>query len=194
MPEGAEVKTIVDQIKKIENSKIIKLDLIGGRFKTKPDISLLKFQEELNDCQYPIIEKINCKGKFIYWNLSGQSSIISTLGMSGAWQFQPSKHSGLKFDLLINHQGIEIREVIYFNDVRHFGTVKRVSEKVFYDFISNYNTTCNDCLLVYRSGWPFYGEISQFSTKKTICDSGNHKISNNYRNEYYANCINITEI
>jgi len=61
--------------------------------------------------------------------LSDQSSIISTLGMSGAWQFQPSKHSGLKFDLLINHQGIEIREIIYFNDIRHFGTVKRVSEK-----------------------------------------------------------------
>jgi len=61
--------------------------------------------------------------------LSDQSSIISTLGMSGAWQFQPSKHSGLKLDLLIDHQGIEIREVIYFNDIRHFGTVKRVSEK-----------------------------------------------------------------
>jgi formamidopyrimidine-DNA glycosylase len=130
MPEGAEVRTIVDQIKKIENSKIIKLDLIGGRFKTKPDISLSKFQEELNNCQYPIIKAINCKGKFIYWKLSDSTNLISTLGMSGAWQFNPSKHSGVGIHLSLPFEpGINIREIIYFNDTRHFGTIKRVTEK-----------------------------------------------------------------
>jgi len=128
MPEGAEVKTIVSQIKKINKFKIINLDLIGGRFKSKPDVTLLNLQKELSNSQYLTIEEISCKGKFIYWKLSDNSSIISTLGMSGSWQFHPTKHSGLKFDILMNHQGIDLKEVIYFNDVRHFGTVKRISE------------------------------------------------------------------
>ncbi len=128
MPEGAEVRTIVDQIKKIENSKIIKLDLIGGRFKTKPDFSLLKFQEQLNHSEYPIIQNIDCKGKFIYWKLSDQTNLVSTLGMSGAWQFQPTKHTGIGVHLLMAFDsGINIREIIYFNDIRHFGTIKRMT-------------------------------------------------------------------
>ena len=130
MPEGAEVKTIIDQIKKIENSKIIKLDLIGGRFKTKPDISLLEFQKQLNDSEHPIIQNINCKGKFIYWKLSDQTNLVSTLGMSGAWQFQPTKHVGVGIHILIPFDsGINIREIIYFNDIRHFGTIKRMTDQ-----------------------------------------------------------------
>lgn len=130
MPEGAEVKTIVDQIKKIENSKIIQLDLIGGRFKTKPDFSLLKLQNQLNDSEYPIIQKIDCKGKFIYWKLSDQTNLVSTLGMTGAWQFHPTKHTGVGIHILIPFDsGINIREIIYFNDIRHFGTIKRMTDK-----------------------------------------------------------------
>lgn len=125
MPEGAEVRTIVDQIKRIENYKIIKMDLIGGRFKTKPDFSLLEFRDGLN-FNHPMIEKIDCKGKFIYWKLSDGSNLASTLGMTGAWQFRASKHIGIAIHL---NSGFGDEEIIYFNDIRHFGTVKRMSDK-----------------------------------------------------------------
>lgn len=60
-------------------------------------------------------------GKFIYWILDSEFNIWSTLGMTGAWRSQPSKHSRIKFVLSSGP--------IFFDDIRNFGTIKFVNNR-----------------------------------------------------------------
>jgi formamidopyrimidine-DNA glycosylase len=120
MPEGPEVKTIVNQLQAIKNYKIVKAEIVSGRFLKEKDQSLINF---IKDCEEKeqFITEINCKGKFIYFKLS-HNNLCSTLGMTGAWQFFDNKHTGFK--LLLNNN-----ESLYFNDIRHFGTIKYLTDK-----------------------------------------------------------------
>jgi DNA-formamidopyrimidine glycosylase len=111
MPEGPEVKMLVDLLnKKLKNKTIKNIEILGGKYlRKKADFSNLK---GLN------IKSINCYGKFIYWIFNNSDLVLfNTLGMTGWWSINNHSimHNNIKFiieDL-----------IVYFNDPRNFGNI-----------------------------------------------------------------------
>ena len=122
MPEGPEVKTVVDFLKKaFDNTTINHVTINSGRYvKHGPfeGYTLMKGDKL-------VIDAICCKGKFIYFKFTSGASLWCTLGMSGVWQKKETKHTRVTFE---NDAGSKV----YFNDVRNFGTLKytRSSEEL----------------------------------------------------------------
>lgn len=121
MPEGPEVKTITDELNNLLiNKQFMTFEILGGRYKNKYPENFELFQKSL-----PLkINKINCKGKFIWFDLDNDWSIWNTLGMSGGWHIhghKPIKHSDIK----IMVDNLEL----WFTDQRHFGTFKFCNDK-----------------------------------------------------------------
>lgn len=118
MPELPEVSLSRDCIKPILiNQKIINI-FVGpnGRYRSSPPEKYYQFQQSLlqSDC---FITNIKNRGKFMYWSFSNGWYLFNTFGMTGSWNPAQSKHVCFGFDLA-NQQSI------YFNDPRHFGTIK----------------------------------------------------------------------
>jgi len=116
LPEGPEVKLFVDNLNHNFRYYMIKsVNVLSGRYTKKPinNINLLPEKE---------IESFNCKGKFIWIDLD-DVIIFNTLGMTGSWSREKSKHSRIEFNFYEN-------DTLYFNDIRNFGTfhVKTRSE------------------------------------------------------------------
>ena len=108
MPEGPEVKLFVDRLNQnFRYYQIKSVDVLGGRYLKKPIENLdFLFGKE--------IKSFNCKGKFIWIDLDNVV-VFNTLGMTGNWSKEKSKHSRIKFDFYEN-------DTLYFNDIRNFGT------------------------------------------------------------------------
>jgi formamidopyrimidine-DNA glycosylase len=124
MPEGPEVRKIVDQLRDtILDRVIVNTEILSGRYKTHGAPS--GFQEYLERCPL-LIKDINCKGKFIYFTCQDVDKNIfyiwNTLGMSGGWAFKSTSHSRLKFSFLDGTP-------IHFQDMRNFGTLHFVSSQ-----------------------------------------------------------------
>ena len=114
MPEGPEVKTTVDFLKSYEGKKLTKLTVLSGRYTKKPidNVNNPAWRLPLN------LELVECKGKFIYFCFQGDVFFFNTLGMTGMWSNNSSKHSRIKFEF----EGESVP--LYYNDVRNFGTFK----------------------------------------------------------------------
>lgn len=121
MPEGPEVKLICDQLNgAIQNCEIISLSILGGRYQRHgPPAQWSNLVDSL-----PIkINSVKCKGKLIYFDLGEDSNkmyLINTLGMSGSWKHDKTKHAHIE---MITNKGI-----IYFTDPRNFGTLKVIND------------------------------------------------------------------
>ena len=122
MPEGPEVKLICDQLNSaIKNCDIISLNIIGGRYQRHgppPQWS------DLIECLPIKINSVCCKGKFIYFDMGEDSKkkyLTNTLGMSGSWKHEKTKHAHIEM--------ITDRGVIYFTDPRNFGTLKVIVDR-----------------------------------------------------------------
>ncbi len=113
MPEGPEVRQIVDKLNKKFKNKIIKnIEILGGRYskisKEKTNFSKLNGLKILSIKNY---------GKFIYWIFYETDMVLfNTLGMSGWWTNNEEPHNNIKFIFDDN-------TCIYFNDPRNFGTI-----------------------------------------------------------------------
>lgn len=115
MPEISEVRHFVDQLSaEFEGQSLHSIEIVGGRF-LKEGIagSSIMNMKWLN-------ANFNAKGKFIYWTFNRpfykeETFIFITLGMSGSFGKQ-NKHSAIKFAFDSGD--------VYFNDIRHFGTVR----------------------------------------------------------------------
>ena len=86
MPEGPEVKLFVERLNQNFRYYMIKsVNVLSGRYVKKPipGIESLLGKE---------IESFNCKGKFIWMDL-GDVVVFNTLGMTGNWSREKSKHS-----------------------------------------------------------------------------------------------------
>jgi len=118
MPEGPEVKTITNDLNNmLKNSILERIEIVGGRYKNgidKYDDFSKKIPEERT------IQKVNCKGKFIWFEFNSNWSLWCTLGMSGGFTLEYSKHCDLKF--------VTTKGNIWFRDQRHFGTIKFCNE------------------------------------------------------------------
>lgn len=62
---------------------------------------------------------VKTKGKFMYWVFNNDWYMFCTFGMSGQWSPKKGKHPALGIEFIDGSQ-------IYFNDPRHFGTIKFV--------------------------------------------------------------------
>ena len=113
MPEGPEVATNVDFMKQYLNgNRISCIEIVSGRYKKHgPFSGYEKFKTNM------LVDRVSCKGKFIFVLFEDTSSLWSTLGMTGIWQNRETKHT--RVILRIN-----TGECLYYNDIRNFGTLK----------------------------------------------------------------------
>jgi formamidopyrimidine-DNA glycosylase len=121
MPEGPEVKTIVDALNERLKGKLISEIhfLESGKYgKKAPDHTL----ELIHDLPL-FIKKVGCRGKFIYFSLKEKNGkryyLGNGLGMSGKWSFKnsddlPPKHAAV----MLKIKGMR---PLYFVDHRHLG-------------------------------------------------------------------------
>lgn len=119
MPEGPEVKAIVNRLRKYTNKNLTKITILSGRYKKHNNP---KGWNELTK-QLPLeIDSINCHGKFIWWQFKKSDiTLWNTLGMTGWWTTDDDKHNNVMFEI----NGIKL----YFNDTRNFGTIMFQSKK-----------------------------------------------------------------
>lgn len=119
MPEGPEVRLLVDQLNSIlKNTIMEELNINSGRYSKKsPD----NYNEFISLLPLKIIN-INCKGKFIWFELENGWKIWNTLGMSGGWKNIKTKHGHLTLKFSKDKE-------LYFDDYRNFGTFKFLDDK-----------------------------------------------------------------
>jgi formamidopyrimidine-DNA glycosylase len=116
MPEGPEVRKIVRFLnRKLSGRELLSINAVSGRYSRKEI-------EGLSKLKFPIkILSVNCKGKFIWFELENGVSIWNTLGLSGWWVDEKEKHSRVEF--------ITDVDSYWYIDQRNFGTFKIVFTK-----------------------------------------------------------------
>ena len=123
MPEGPEVKRIVDRLQEeLVGQPLISVTIIGGRYKKHgAPQGYTEFVERLP----AKIVDVQCKGKFIYWTMDNGFIIFHTLGMSGTWRIQNKspKHGRLSFER-------DDGKLIHYKDYRRFGTFKVLNPEI----------------------------------------------------------------
>lgn len=118
MPEGPEVKRITSQLNNELSSDIItNIEVLSGRYLNTPIQGLQQWFEDIEHQAF--IQEIQCKGKFIYWDLDGWY-LWSTLGMTGSYKTALNDYARVKFSF-IDH------DPVYYCDMRNFGTLKLTS-------------------------------------------------------------------
>jgi formamidopyrimidine-DNA glycosylase len=136
MPEGVEVKLSADLIRPLVVGKLVRKINLGNssRYASTPPEGYKEFHDsfrELADIGYMLSEckviDVSVRGKFMYWSFSNGWHMFSTFGMSGQWSPQIGKHMCLEVQLIDDKELTSTS--IYFNDPRHFGTVKFVNSK-----------------------------------------------------------------
>ena len=133
MPEGPECRRIGEALaKRLSGRTITSIDVLSGRYESKPPSGMQELTVNL-----PItIVGAGVHGKFLYWILKDEHSVWNTLGMTGTWSNQKSKHSRIKFTLNDS--------VVFYNDMRNFGTFKFVKGK--FELIKKLNSLGPDML------------------------------------------------
>jgi len=118
LPEGAEVRHMsIKMAHRLTGRVLEEIEVVSGKY-TKKEIEGL---ESFNSVTPQTIRGVGVHGKFLYVLLNNQWSIWSTLGMSGSWSEEESKHTRIKFIL---NDG-----TYYYNDTRNFGTLKITNGK-----------------------------------------------------------------
>lgn len=119
MPEGPEVRRMAqDLASEVSERTLVSIKVLSGRY-TKKDIEGLT---EINSVLPTKMIGAGCHGKFIYVLTSSGHNVWNTLGMTGRWSRELTKHSRVAFE-------VEGEKPIYFEDVRNFGTLKFVYGK-----------------------------------------------------------------
>lgn len=134
IPEGVEVKLSAELIKPLVSNKYITNIIVGSksRYATSPPEGLKKFLDsfrKLEDIGWIVdsvkIKEVSVRGKFMYWSFDNDWYMYSTFGMSGQWSPNAGKHVCLDIKIMDQNDSSHI----YFNDPRHFGTIKFTNNK-----------------------------------------------------------------
>ncbi len=123
-----------DHLRKIVvTRRVSSLGAVGGRYALKAPLGMDDFIRAMwvdgtNDTR---IESVDVKGKFMHWRFSNGWVLWCTYGMTGGWETtKDPKHCA--FELHHRHPSPLVLEDcvpgLYFNDQRHFGTLKFVSD------------------------------------------------------------------
>ena len=118
MPEGPEVRRVVDYLQVCNGKFLQDIQILTGRYvRHGPFVG---YYDLLKTIPLKVLT-VSCQGKFIYFYFENDASLWCTLGMSGAWLNHQTKHSRVK----LSFSGADV----YFDDVRNFGTLKYVRDK-----------------------------------------------------------------
>ena len=124
MPEGPECTRTARQVDRaVRGKSLVNINFISGRYTKQLPTGFADFYIALEEMHLPVKGVYN-KGKFIWWEFGDLLPICymyTTLGMSGNFKLQPSKHTRIAFYF-------DDDSAIYYNDMRNFGTVKFVFE------------------------------------------------------------------
>lgn len=124
IPEGVELKISCEHlVKNLKDKYITNAFVLGnGRYKNKSPEGLNEFILSLSNDKIKI-KDINVKGKLMYWSFSNGWFMLCSYGMSAQWSKEKNKHSGFAISYLQEDENKEF----YFNDIRHFGTIKFIN-------------------------------------------------------------------
>jgi DNA-formamidopyrimidine glycosylase len=116
IPEGVEVKLSAELIRPLVIGKTTTVFSMYGRYQKDNPEGLNTFKDKSQ------VLDVKTKGKFMYWTFENEWYMFCTFGMSGQWSPTKGKHPAL---------GIEFTDgsEVWFNDPRHFGTIKFVRGK-----------------------------------------------------------------
>ena len=129
MPEGPEVTRVASQVNSIvSNSFLDSIELISGRYTKKAPDMFFELDEALSKGSL-LVKGVFNKGKFIWWELEHNWFIFSTLGMSGRYSLESSKHSRVSFNVTKAFSKYTESLPIYYEDIRNFGTIKIVNDR-----------------------------------------------------------------
>lgn len=132
MPEGPEIKTIALGLNKIlAGNTIVGMNITSGsRYKNKAPDGYKDFIHSLVSGNVSVTS-VNAKGKFIWWEFSNGWMLWQTLGMSGGWYHIKKPYTGLELTYKSAKQSATAEpKQLYYNDQRHFGTLKYIEPKV----------------------------------------------------------------
>lgn len=114
MPEGPEVRTVVDELQSLVGKTLTGVEVnsrsryFGSEMKGMPELPLR-------------VLEIHHKGKQIFFKMEktngGLLYLNSHLGMEGKWLWKPGKHSGVEMIF-------EDQTQLFFDDSRHFGRLE----------------------------------------------------------------------
>jgi DNA-formamidopyrimidine glycosylase len=146
MPEGPEIRRSADVLSRHLVGKRLANAFIGkhGRytFPGSPPEDFEGFLGEMRGRGAPLITEVNCKGKFMWWQVNfdhrmsgfGRTEdswyVWITYGMSGQWTPEETPYTafGIYYGDTMDAAGNFIQPApLYFNDIRHFGTLKFVN-------------------------------------------------------------------
>lgn len=99
-----------------------------SRYKIDPPEGLNEFRTELlKDRRNVKIENIETKGKFLYWSFDNNWYMFNAFGMTGQYSENKGKHPCFA----VEYFQPPMRAIwsLFFNDPRHFGTVKFTKNK-----------------------------------------------------------------
>lgn len=94
-----------------------------GRYTSEEPVGFSEFVKTLHTNIIKITD-VKTKGKFMYWQFDNGWYMFCTFGMTGQWSPTEGKHPCFGFYL---GDSLDNYERVYFNDPRHFGTIKFVS-------------------------------------------------------------------
>lgn len=120
MPEAIEVYLSAEAIRPLVINKVISdaYSTPNSRYGDSKIINKLGPEYKKFTESYPIsVKDVKVKGKFMYWTFTDNWSMFCTFGMSGQWSPNVSKHPCFVFEFTDGSK-------VYFNDTRHFGTIK----------------------------------------------------------------------
>ena len=163
MPEVVEVcLTALWLNDKIAGKQLTSITIMGGRYARHS----LKGLIYVNKSKPFKINKIDSKGKFLWFELTGNDNekyyILNRFGLEGEWGFTQQEHSGLQFTITDNY-GKEIN--LYFTDSRNFGTVEIVNNKKNLD--DELRKMGPDLLKIPFTKQDFYKRLGDYVTRKT---------------------------
>lgn len=172
MPEGVEVKLSAENIGPLVEGKQVGIVMPGekSRYASDPPEGLNDFLASfrktldnkigIEECK---VVNVKTRGKFMYWEFSNGWYMFCTFGMTGQWSPKAGKHVCLNIRLHdYGHDEFQVSN-IYFNDPRHFGTIKFVKgEDQLKDKLSELGWDPLQDDLTKYSGW-LTGELSKTS-------------------------------
>ncbi|GAX15963.1 uracil-DNA glycosylase [Fistulifera solaris] len=146
MPEGPEVRTLVDQLQGGVGKRLVNIQVLSGRYRQNgPPDGFVEFASTITRYvpgddkvdHVDIIQEWNCKGKFIYivlddgkqvhHNPNFQRSIFITLGMTGKFVAEKVHRQDSRFARwsmeLLDLNTMKTSKIFY-HDQRNFGTLK----------------------------------------------------------------------
>lgn len=117
MPEGPECHHTAYKLNAALRGKTVtNVRIVSGRYEAHgPPKGFVDLQAAVKSASVTVLG-VQAKGKLVYFTLSNDTVILSTLGLSGAWTKTYSKHCGIALEA----RGPPI--TYWFRDQLHYGT------------------------------------------------------------------------